>query len=181
MAAVLLGAESVFWYPVFLFGAPVTVAWLNRHRGQPSLISYLIEARQTRLSIYLLFAGSGLAVELVRTVPDLWRYADPLDHGAALVLWVALLYPLFFWLIFETYVFFIGVAGHPGLAALASLGLLVLWNDLPNHFVPLWQASEPASGLLPVLFSVGYVLEVAVALVAHILVTRAVEPSHDAV
>ncbi|NIM04210.1 MAG: hypothetical protein GTN65_01000, partial [Armatimonadetes bacterium] len=76
-------------------------------------------------------------------------------------------YPLFFWLIFESFVLFKGITGKSSLGALLALAFLILWNDVPNLFLPLWTVNKPEPIFMRVLFATGYILEALIAVLVY--------------
>lgn len=167
VAALLYVLESVFWYFAFVAGCPLLFAWINHTQRHTSLPDYLLRRKGSILIVYALFAVSGLAVELVRILPDLWEYSYPLNSSLATLVWIGAVYPLFFWLIFESFVMFSGITGRSSIGALLALGFLILWNDVPNLFLPLWTVNKPEPILMSVLFALGYIFEVIVAVFVY--------------
>ncbi len=167
LAALLLLLGSIFWYLAFVAGGPLLLSRLNQETWQMSLPGYLHHRRRAILPVYAVFAGTGSAVELVRVLPDLWEYADPLNGVLASTIWIGAIYPLFFWLIFESFVLFKGITGKSSLGALLALAFLILWNDVPNLFLPLWTVNKPEPIFMRVLFATGYILEALIAVLVY--------------
>ncbi len=160
----IVSSGSPLWWPFAMIGSASFLAGVNDLLGQEPFANRLRRPRAW-VTLWILYSAAGGAVEAVRMLPDLWQYAAPYEHPAALTALILLGYPVMFVIAVEAHALTSRWLGR-GLAALGTLAIVVLVNEVPQALAPMWRVPAERSDFVHWLFALGYIAEVGVALTA---------------
>ncbi|GLQ16430.1 hypothetical protein [Maritalea porphyrae] len=158
LAVVLcLTGSPIWWYSfylaaIYIFAKGDQNAWLPKYRLGGVLRFYLVTV------------VTGVIVESTRVSLDLWDY-HPLLNGVWGVL-AFVLFGYFFMMLAmaSAYAVARNAVKHRIFAAVLVLGVLVVPAEIANRYVPVWY--EPTNDWVLLLFVVGYILEMLIAIFA---------------
>jgi len=159
----LVGIQSIHWWFIFTLGVFLCFGAVNDQQNQESLLHQVRKKNKALVKVYLGFLLAGAFVEAVRIIPDLWEYEGFYNRILGVFLLIVLGYPIFSAGIYETYVFFSHLFNSMWLGGISASIFLLLWNDILNGLSPMWVINQPFASFVTILFVVGYVFEVAVA------------------
>lgn len=168
---VLLVAGFFEWYFFFISGGFLFLTIFNKSKGINSLLN--VKNTKQAIHVYSLFALVGLSVELVRIFLHLWDYTGMYNQSIVVIVWVLILYPLFFAFIFEKFSFFNGKTKNRLMSGIITLLLLIIWNEVPNIFLPMWIINPNYDPVFIYSLSfIGYIYELGVAMGADYLLRK---------
>lgn len=90
-----------------------------------------------------------------------------MNHFLAPLMLVLVGHPAALFLINELYVLLCRVLARSWLAILTTLAAFYAWSQMPNFLVPMWVTSPSHATTIQVIFVIGYIYELSLAVIAQ--------------
>lgn len=166
IGVLLILFENSLWWPFVIVGGLLFMGSLNLERPE-SIWHRLLGSRQKLFRLALVYFLIGFGQEGVGRLIGIWTYEGVYASVWVQAALVLLGYPLFLALVSETHV----ALQHTPLPAWAvwitNISFLVGWSELPNLLAPLYQVNPPYTQYQIVIFTVGYILQAVLAVLAR--------------